>query len=78
MKFLASLPENSDATFNIPIHQIACITFVLSDIQIDTYIRLNKLIVHNTSQNEAQNMEVDSAEEDSPKEGEGSVSEFKG
>lgn len=66
MKFYASLSENKDATFNIPIQQIQFISFALSDAQIDTYIRVNKLIVHapKVIQNEA--MEVDQYQDKTP------------
>jgi len=46
MKFWASLPEFSEATFNIPVKQINFVSYLLSDAQIDLFIQINNLIVN--------------------------------
>jgi hypothetical protein len=52
MKFLATLPENKDAIFNIPVGKISFSSCILTDDQIDQYIRMNGLIVHSKKDNE--------------------------
>jgi hypothetical protein len=45
MKFLATLPENKDAKFQIPINYINYGNAILTNEEIDNFINLNGLIV---------------------------------
>ena len=45
IRYHASLPENANARFHIPVNLMQYDHFLLNDNQIDSYIRLNGLIV---------------------------------